>query len=903
MSINFPNSPALNQVYTSPNGSSFFWNGVQWVGFSSSVTLNINTVPLRVEDNATVVGTAITSINFGNYLDVSYASNRVTVDVNNVWTESNTGNLYRLNSNVGIGTTNPRFKLEVGEIGYAGTAIYVNGGIKATGMVTFTTNADFVYDGRGYLTLGGENAVDGLVVGYYKDKTNIVLGHSAGGGTGINTLSRRNIFIGEETGLNISSSGASENIYIGAYAGGSYSDANNNIFIGNGVGNSPSAPSLSGSYNVMIGPTGGSGLSYDPNNSSALRLPPIQQGSYQLVIGAGNTAWIHGNSSFNIGLGTNAPNAKLHVSGGTIVTGVTTTSDLNIGIGYTNVRLYSGGIDLNIDAGNNSTKLNFYSYYPGSDPHAISIQAPAGADIYNLVLPLTNGAQYEALTSDGNGNLSWAYPSKWYPTATGIYTGSTVSIGTQDVLGTLTVNGTGNISGILTAGSFYGNGSTLSGIVTSLVAGTNIGISTSSGQVTISASLNVPTYWTATATGIHTTSRIGIGTTNATNALTVSGVTSTTQLYVTGISTLGSLSVNQSTITPSTTLTVAGNLSVNDDLTVNSGYPGIGVVIQGSDYGGQSTGFYRARVDDLSGNKTEAMVIGRFQNLNAYRLYNDGSILTNGDISLVNGANLSVGTAGTVIITTGIGSVGIGTSIPQDRVHITGSTLIDNSVRVGNIANGEFRVGQILTGLGTLPGLLVSSTNGSVISNNTGSSGGYYLRTNGINRWYVDNLSNQFGTGRFQLGPNVASPQINLETSGNASFTGIVTATTFSGTATYATTAGVSTYATRSGISTYATTAGVSTNASIAGYATTAGISTTSQGLTGTPNISVGVVTATSAIVGSAVTINSGGVRTSGIVTALGGLSTGNGTITFSVVGSNLVVNVAGIGSTTLALG
>ena len=59
---------------------------------------------------------------------------------------------------------------------------------------------------------------------------------------------------------------------------------------------------------------------------------------------------------------------------------------------------------------------------------------------------------------------------------------------------------------------------------------------------------------------------------------------------------------------------------------------------------------------------------------------------------------------------------------------------------------------------------------------------------------------------------------------------GIITAQSFSGTATTATTAG------------YATTSGIST---VAGYATTSGISTTSQGLTGTPNISVGVITAT----------------------------------------------------------
>lgn len=64
-----------------------------------------------------------------------------------------------------------------------------------------------------------------------------------------------------------------------------------------------------------------------------------------------------------------------------------------------------------------------------------------------------------------------------------------------------------------------------------------------------------------------------------------------------------------------------------------------------------------------------------------------------------------------------------------------------------------------------------------------------------------------------------------------------ITATTINGSVSntnYASTAGVSTYATTAGIATYASTAGVST------------VATNAQGLTGTPNIAVGVVTATS---------------------------------------------------------
>jgi hypothetical protein len=84
-----------------------------------------------------------------------------------------------------------------------------------------------------------------------------------------------------------------------------------------------------------------------------------------------------------------------------------------------------------------------------------------------------------------------------------------------------------------------GNGSLLTGIVTSIVAGTNVTISGSTGEVTINATGGGggESYWSSTSAGIHTTSNVGIGTTNPTSALTVGGGTSTRELYVTGVST------------------------------------------------------------------------------------------------------------------------------------------------------------------------------------------------------------------------------------------------------------------------------------------------------------------------------------------------------------------------------
>ena len=79
--------------------------------------------------------------------------------------------------------------------------------------------------------------------------------------------------------------------------------------------------------------------------------------------------------------------------------------------------------------------------------------------------------------------------------------------------------------------------------------------------------------------------------------------------------------------------------------------------------------------------------------------------------------------------------------------------------------------------------------------------------------------------------------------------------------------------------------AGVVTATSFVGALTgNADTATTAQGLTGTPNIIVGVATATSAVVGSNVTINSSGVDVTGVVTA-----------TSAVVGSNVTINSTGV--------
>jgi hypothetical protein len=62
-----------------------------------------------------------------------------------------------------------------------------------------------------------------------------------------------------------------------------------------------------------------------------------------------------------------------------------------------------------------------------------------------------------------------------------------LGIGTTNPTSKLSVVGDGNFTGVVTATSFSGSGTNLTGIVTSIVAGTNISVSGSTGEVTINS--------------------------------------------------------------------------------------------------------------------------------------------------------------------------------------------------------------------------------------------------------------------------------------------------------------------------------------------------------------------------------------------------------------------------------
>ena len=196
------------------------------------------------------------------------------------------------------------------------------------------------------------------------------------------------------------------------------------------------------------------------------------------------------------------------------------------------------------------------------------------------------------------------------------------------------------------------------------------------------------------------------------------------------------------------------------------------------------------------------------------------------------------------------------------------STVSQGLTGTPNISVGVLTATSAVIGSGVTIASSGIRVSGIITASSFRPSSGYYQSPNGTNAFYVFDTS---GDVSFQgkivtnyirsntnLNPTVTVSDLDLQFARNVNTSGITTSTggfvgNLTGTATtattagYANTSGISTYATTAGIATYADTAGVSTTATTAGYANTSGISTTSQGLTGTPNITVGIITASSA--------------------------------------------------------
>ena len=169
--------------------------------------------------------------------------------------------------------------------------------------------------------------------------------------------------------------------------------------------------------------------------------------------GTDNILQVNGNSYLggSVGIGTTTPTSKLWVDGDGYFTGILTAN-----------RIFSSQ----------------YGEFVGGSISGTNIVGTALS--ITGISTFTNGPVLVGTTT------ATGTASQPLQVTGGAYVSDNLGIGTTNPTSKLYVVGDGYFTGVVTATSFSGSGTNLTGIVTSIVAGTNITVS-GSGQVTINA--------------------------------------------------------------------------------------------------------------------------------------------------------------------------------------------------------------------------------------------------------------------------------------------------------------------------------------------------------------------------------------------------------------------------------
>jgi hypothetical protein len=273
-------------------------------------------------------------------------------------------------------------------------------------------------------------------------------------------------------------------------------------------------------------------------------------GGSTIVNLGGESSWVKNlsgiHTSSNVGIFTENPTSALSVFGNVRVSGVVTASNfVGDGSGLTNIISTGSGVEIR-DSG--------------------SVVGTASTIDFGLnisVSPISAGIVTVSSTFSPAGSSGQIQ-----------YNSGGSSFGASSFL---TFN---EASSTLNCTNYTGNGSGLTGIVTTIISGVGITISQSSGNVTISRS-GEDGYWNKNTTGISTISNIGIGTTTSTSKLTVNG-----DGYFTGIVTANQFTTQTGgtpTITSpnnlnlnANTVAISTNLTVGNSVVANGGFVSLG---------------------------------------------------------------------------------------------------------------------------------------------------------------------------------------------------------------------------------------------------------------------------------------------------------------------------------------
>jgi hypothetical protein len=557
------------------------------------------------------------------------------------------------------------------------------------------------------------------------------------------------------------------------------------------------------------------------------------------VIGV-STQWITNSVGLhtfsNVGIGTTAPLYDLHVNGEVVISAGTSVPQ------HIRIKAYEE------DGG----ALSF----EGSSGQLLSVSNNLTGTIFGI----NNISGVPIIEVDSNGTISLAE------------SGGNVGLGSTNPTSKLYVVGDGYFTGVVTATTFYGDGSQLTGLSAGIASVSEY--ATLAGIATYASFAGIATY--ASSAGIATYAQVsGIATYSNSSGVSTYSNTSGISTLALGISTTAS--INTSGIITASTFVGSGSTSYRVSVPVigegDPYYDNVALLLH-MDGADGSTTFLDSSKNNLSitrnGNTQISTTQSKFGGASAYF---DGTgdylllpssnnlILGTGDFTIETwlyresasifgvtaattynaSASFRVSDNNLILDSQGVTSLIVSSTVPQNQwIHVA-VTRSSNVVRffLNGVQQGSSQIFSAnFTGQINVIGMLVAD--------NCCSYQGYMddLRiTKGVAR-YTSNftppvnaflegfpiitrnlelsdldITNNYLNGN--LGIGTTQPSTKLDVRGDVNISGVVTASSFVGDLVgTATTSTVSEYAKVSGISTYSEISGVSTYSNISGVST-----------------------------------------------------------------------------------